>query len=65
MHEYAYATLRQAQSDAQRAKAAELLRQIIADASAKGLLESTNWAAMPLPELAESGESAEAEYGGW
>ena len=55
----------QAQSDAQRAKADKLLRQIIADASAKGLLESTSWAAMPLPELAESDESDEAEPGGW
>ena len=31
----------------------------------KGLLESTSWAAMPLPELNESGESGEAESGGW
>ena len=54
----------QAQSDAQRATAAKLLRPIVADALAKGLLESTNWAAMPLPELAESDRSGEAESGG-
>ena len=65
MCKYVYAMSMQAQSDTQREKAAELLRQIIADASAKGLLESTNWAAMPLPELAESDESGEAEPGGW
>ena len=65
MRKYVYATFRQAQSDTQREKAAELLRRIIGDASAKGLLESTNWAAMPLPELAESDESDEAESGGW
>ena len=55
----------QAQSDAQCTKADKLPRQIIADAFAKGLLESTNWAARPLPELAESDESDEAEPGGW
>ena len=62
---YAVRAFMQAQGDAQRAKAGKLLRQIIADASAKGLLESTSWAAEPLPELAESGESDEAEPGGW
>ena len=43
----------------------ELLRPIVADALAKGLLESTNWAAMPLLGLAESDKSDEAEFGGW
>ena len=65
MRKYVVATFRQAQSDTQREKAAELLRRIIGDASAKGLLESTNWAAMPLPKLAESDESDEADPGGW
>ena len=55
----------QARSDAQRATAAKLLRPIVADALAKGLLESTNWAAMPLLGLAESDKSDEAEFGGW
>ena len=53
------------QTKRNKKKADKLLRQIIADASAKGLLESTSWAAMPLPELAESDESDEAEPGGW
>ena len=61
---YAVRTFMQAQSDAQRATAAKLLRPIVADALAKGLLESTNWAAMPLPELAESDGSGKAESGG-
>ena len=67
---YVVRAFMQARSDAQRATAAKLLRPIIAGASQRpGILESTNWAAMPLPELAGvtlSGcESDGAESGGW
>ena len=70
LRKYAVRTFMQVQpgSDVQRAKAAKLLQQIVADALAKGPLESTNWAAMPLPELAESDESdgaASASAGSW
>ena len=62
---YVYAAFMQAQSNAQCEKATELLQQIISDAHTKGLLGSTNWAAKPLPKLAESDESDKAESGGW
>ena len=63
LRKYAYATFMQAQSDAQREKATELLQQIIGDAEAKGLLGSTNWAAKPLPKLAESDAEKKTAHG--